>query len=76
MNIYRCNLGGGKMTKLVKCHECGKELSKTAKTCSSCHSVDPFEKRIRNQMVGFFLLLGVGCFFIYEYFMYSYHFVG
>ena len=60
------------MAKLVKCHECGKELSKKAKSCLTCHSVDPFGKKMRNQMVSFFLLLCVGFFLIYEYFIYGY----
>ncbi len=34
---------------LVECVECGKELSKSADTCSNCHSSDPFEIKKRKE---------------------------
>ena len=45
--------------KLVQCKDCGKEVSKSAKTCPHCGAKKPYEGIGFFEVVGFLILLVV-----------------
>lgn len=57
---------------LMKCIDCGKELSVTAKECSQCCSTDPFgfarKKEKREMIIVLIVCLSMFLFFVLWYF--------
>ncbi|HCL5312511.1 TPA: DUF2116 family Zn-ribbon domain-containing protein [Salmonella enterica] len=59
-------------SRLMKCVDCGKELSVTARTCSQCCSADPFgfarKKEKREMTIALTMCLLMLLFFVLWYF--------
>ena len=45
--------------KLAQCKDCGKEISKSAKTCPHCGAIKPYESTGWPIVIGFLILLVV-----------------